>query len=187
MSPRLAAILLAACVLHGCEASEMSEILVVVDSDLRSPVELDRVEIEVIEPNGEAQTASAELGSGELLLPRRLGLVHRDGPLGPLMIAATARLDGELVVERTAHVSFLRREVVALRMDLLRGCIDVTCRARETCAEGGCRMIDVGQDELLSIDVADERSAASIPIGNADAAIDGGLGDGADAESESSP
>ena len=102
------------------EDEQLTALMVVVDSDIE---ELDAVRVDV-SGFGDQPLTGAELGSGRAPLPRRLGLVHRGGPLGPIGITAEGRKDGEVVVvKRKARVFFVRDKVMMLRLNLLTQCI----------------------------------------------------------------
>jgi hypothetical protein len=128
------AFLLAAC--GG--TSPLTQIVVVVDSDLRVD-ELDTVSIEVAGGNAPAQTTSASLAMQAL--PRSLGLVHSTGPLGPVRVSVRGLLGGDTVVERSAVVWFEQDKTVLLRMPLARACAGdraPTCDSSTTCDSGSC-------------------------------------------------
>jgi alpha-tubulin suppressor-like RCC1 family protein len=139
----------AAALIAGCEG-ELTEILVVVDSDLAVPGEIDAVRIEVMSgPAAPAQTSTGILGVPRMpSLPRTLALVHKGGPLGPIEVRAQVLQGPTVVVERRARVSFVQGEVRVLRLNLDRDCEGMMCGAGMTCAAGVCRSIDVPASEL---------------------------------------
>lgn len=138
--------------LAACSGGGRTEILVEVHSDLLVPEELDRVAITARAPDDRVQPATAELGPGQVPLPRVLGMVHTDGPLGPYHLTVRGERRGATVVTREASVTFVQGRTLVLRVDLLRQCIDATCEAGQTCAVGGCRSIEVGPGELTEWD-----------------------------------
>lgn len=131
----------------GCTQGELTELLVVVDTELAVPSELTRVAFEVTGPRGDVQRASADFAAGEAR-PAILALVHRDGPLGPLTIQIDGERGNERVVTRTARVHFVPGRVLTLRVLLTQGCVGVRCETGETCGERGCRGVDVAVEEL---------------------------------------
>ncbi|MCB9594078.1 MAG: hypothetical protein H6719_15195 [Sandaracinaceae bacterium] len=131
----------------GCSASR-TEVIVVADSDLAVPGELDEVRIEAVSPEGVMQSATATLGGANPDLPRTLGLVHEGGALGPFLVTATGRRGGATVLVRYAEFTFQPGRTLTLRIDLLRECMGVSCTASETCAAGGCRSRTVASSEL---------------------------------------
>jgi hypothetical protein len=124
-------------VLAGCSgsASPLTQIVVVVDSDLTVPGELDALELEL---QGTVQ-ASSDLSRGDL--PRSIGLVHRGGPLSPLRVRVKGLLDGQPVVQRSADVAFSAAHSLLLRVPLARACATPAlreCGADMTCNAGRC-------------------------------------------------
>lgn len=142
----LAPVLCAA--LCACTA-DRTEIIVAVGSNLAVPSELDAIRIDVVGPESTVpKTSMALLGPGQPGLPRTLGLVHEDGPLGPLVVRVAGRRGGFDVIERRARVSFLEGRTLLLRIDLMRNCVGTTCESNRTCIDGGCREIDVSAESL---------------------------------------
>lgn len=104
----------------GCQPGA-TEILVVVDTDLRIPDEIDLITAEITDPSGDVRTSEARFGVAEPALPRTLGLVHEGGPLGPYDVVVAGLLGGIEVVSRRARVSFVRGEIRVLRhLSLIR-------------------------------------------------------------------
>jgi hypothetical protein len=134
----------------GCDGAR-TEILVEVGSDLSVPGELDRVTIAAQSPDGRVQESIAELGAGRLPLPRTLGMVHEDGPLGPFTMTVRGELAGAEVVRREGILTFQRARTLVWRVQLLRECETVTCGADTTCAAGGCRGVEVLPGELVEL------------------------------------
>jgi len=132
----------------ACSSDDLTEIVVVVESDLSVPGELDAVRVDIM-AGGQSSSSTGDLtGAGALPLPRVLNLLHSGGPLGPVEVRAVGRLGGAEVVSREARVFFIEGRTVVLRLELLRSCVGSTCGADETCAAGGCRPVDVDPSEL---------------------------------------
>lgn len=132
----------------GC-AEEPTEIVLVVESDLAVPSELDAVRVSAIGPSGQTTTSSADLAAGPAL-PRTVVLVHAGGPLGPVDVTVTGDLGGAPVVERRLRVRFETGRTLRLRVLLSRDCaaaVAPSCGASETCEAGACRPIDVAPCE----------------------------------------
>lgn len=144
---RRAVPILLACLALSCAASR-TEVILVVDSDLDVPGDLDRVEVEVVSPTGDRQSATAALTGDNPALPRTLGLVHESGPLGPFTATISAMSGGSAVVSREARFTFQPGRTLALEVDLLQECVGMGCGGDETCAAGGCRSTTVEPDEL---------------------------------------
>lgn len=161
--------LIVTAIVFGC-ASPVPQILVVVDTDLEVPRQLEGVRFRVIGPRGDERDAFASFAAGDPR-PAVLSLAHRGGPLGPLTIVATAE-PSSLALQRVARVSFVPGEARMLRLSLLAQCASATCGADETCGEGGCRPIDVAPSELEPWRGPPRTRDASAPF--VDAGLDGG-------------
>jgi len=127
----------------GCASSdvERTEILLVVDSDLAVPDELDELAMHIEGPGGVVQDAVAKLA--EAPLPRSLGLVRKQGALSPLNIQVTGRVAGRAIVQRTATLAFVEGRTLVLPLHLVRSCVSRAC-GEQTCSERGC--VDVALD-----------------------------------------
>jgi hypothetical protein len=123
-----------------------TEVLVVTDSDLEVPAELDFLEVRAIGPNGKEQRASGAL-SAERGLPRRVALRHATGNLGPLHIVASGQKSGREVVSRTVDTAFQDGRQVVLHIALLRSCVGVAC-GQQTCTASGCASTEIVGDDL---------------------------------------
>ena len=135
--------------LASCADDQLTQVMVVVDTDFEVPEGIDELEITVTGPGG--RTFSFEDAIDPAQLPMRLAVVHRGGPLGTYRVRVQGqnrRLTPPEVVERRADFTFVRGEVRELRMDLLRECVDVLCEQSETCGPGGCRSVVVPPSEL---------------------------------------
>jgi hypothetical protein len=129
----LALLLAASC------APSPTQLIVVVDTDLRIPDDLDRVTVsvtvdgEVIESEQARPTAAA--------LPLTLSVIpSSEERLGPIVVEASGYDGTRLIVTRSAEVSLVRGETRVLSLFLLASCRDVTCeQANESCGEMGCR------------------------------------------------
>jgi hypothetical protein len=115
----------------------LTQIVVVVDSDLTVPEQLDFVQIEV---SGTKQPRLFDAAVEQAQLPQTLGLVYSGGPLGPVHVVARGWFDGEMIVERVADVSFKKGLTLKLALRLTRECArQPACEsAEETCEHGEC-------------------------------------------------
>ncbi len=143
---KLVSILVCAVAIVGCEAEPLTEIVVVADTDLLVPGEIDALRISVSDSHGKIQEAMADLTSGSSR-PVTLGLVSRDG-LGTLDVHVIGEKAGAEMMRRTARVIFMRGRTLALRIDLWRRCAHERCGAGQTCGDRGCRPVDVDSAEL---------------------------------------
>jgi len=129
----------------GCSGEDpVTEIVVVVDSDLSVPSELDAVRIEVGGAGMDRTITGPLSGPDGRPLPRTLGLVHAGGPLGPIRVRAFGILGTTDVIDREARVSFVQDQTLMLRLNLLRDCVDLfdMCPTDRTCVGGVCESID---------------------------------------------
>lgn len=150
----------------ACDADELTEIVVVVDSDLEVPEDLDelRIVVDATAIGGGTETAGGMLTS-PASFPQHLGIVHSgQGGLGPITVTATGLLGGIPVVERRARVSFVRGRTVVLRLDLVAACVGRECAAEQTCAAGVCRPVDVVESELHDWNGRVDRLDAGAPM-----------------------
>jgi hypothetical protein len=143
----LAIAIVAVGLVTGCSETALTEIVVVVDSDVTVPDELDaiRIDVEGLEGGPESATRTVDGASD---LPGVLSLVHRGGALGPITITATGALDGVDRIERRAETSFVEGKSIVLRLDLLASCVEMACGADETCTSAGCGGIEVDPSTL---------------------------------------
>ena len=124
--------------LAGCASSdELTEVVVVVDSDIQG---IDSLAL-AADNFDDVRVASANLGPGEELLPRSIGIVHEGGPFGPLGVTVFALDEDEnVILVRRAKVFFVPRQVRMLRLDLTADCLTLyeRCLDDQTCVEGRC-------------------------------------------------
>ncbi|HEX7476512.1 MAG TPA: hypothetical protein VF331_01770 [Polyangiales bacterium] len=155
--------------------SPVTQIVVVVDSDLKVPAELDTLTIQV---TGAVNMPMASADLTQHALPRSLGLVHSGGPLGPITVTVTGMLGSTAVVKRVAEVWFVDGQSLELRMPLSRACTGAKrmCSGSMTCDSGTC--------VPSKIDNLPPFAGHVLPFGTgADAGADaaGGGGSGSDA------
>ncbi len=138
----------------SCGEQELTQLMVVVDTDFDLPEELDELTITVTAPEDFSNNTATAIPREEDL-PMRLAVVHRSGPLGPIQVKVDGFLGGLPQIQRRAEVFFVEGEVRVLRMDLLRSCQGVSCSGEEacgaptcTCGAEGCRPRRVTEDEL---------------------------------------
>ena len=134
----------------GCEqqAESVTELVVVVDSDLSVPSELDQIRVRATSPDGDTQESSAALGEGQTPLPRSLVLRHAGGALGPFAVEVAGRRGSATVLERVAQVTFVRGSSLVLPLHLVSACRQLECEDGESCGERGCESVVVDSDQL---------------------------------------
>jgi hypothetical protein len=135
----------------GCAERPLTQLVVVADSDLAIPAQLDAVEIEITPPTGLPVTRSGTLGSATEL-PATLGIVHRGGPLGPVAIAVRGEFRGLEVVTRLAEVEMVAGRTLVVELSLEAACVAVPCPDGQTCARGACRDVRLRPEELPEFD-----------------------------------
>jgi hypothetical protein len=189
---RLALAWVAAACAAGC-ASPRTEILLVVDSDLAVPAQIDHLAIRADGDVDAGFEQTYDLTQRATALPFSLGLVSKDGAARPLHVVVTALAGATPVVTRSASTMFVAGAVRVLSLDLLAACRGVVCAdAGETCVAGACVSDDVPSKSLPpygadasarqeSTDAATDAapSDAAGDVGDA-APTDAGAGDGND-------
>ncbi|MCB9596116.1 MAG: hypothetical protein H6719_25565 [Sandaracinaceae bacterium] len=157
----------------GCVAGP-TQLVVVVDSDLAIPAELDRVRVTVMADDTRMASEEQALGSASLL-PLTVAAVPEDDSLGPIDVIAEGFVGSALVVSRRARVTLVRNETRMLRLDLVASCVGTDCGADRSCGENGC--VDVVIDELPPWPGTAPRLLDAGGM-DADVARDGGARDG---------
>ncbi len=124
-----------------------TEVVVVVDTDLAVPDEIDSIAVEATSPDGESRRAEKTIEESSSL-PATVGLVHDEGALGPFEVRAVGLHASTEVIERRARFSFVSGQTLVLELHLVRACRDHPCPDDQTCVDGECRPIDVGSTEM---------------------------------------
>lgn len=121
----------------GC-APPPTQLVVVVDTDLDVPAEIDGVRITVTRPDASRETESLDL-EDRSALPLTLAVIADGDALGPIDVVAEGLLDGATVLSRAARATLVRGESRMLVMHLVRSCVGRTCvPATLSCSEDGC-------------------------------------------------
>ena len=167
-----------ACSIVACSdtVQPLTQIVVVVDSDLNVPNELDALQLEI---SGAMKASKAMADLTDDPLPRSLGLVHAGGELGPITVAVSGLVKGSVVVERAASVSFQLDKSLLLRMPLLRSCVAAdACDSGWTCDAGSCVSDKVAKladwNGQIKPFVSDPMAGAGSGTGGASGAAAGG-------------
>lgn len=134
----VAALALASAVaVFGCAHPGVTQLIVVADTDLAIPGDVDRIAIDVSGPSG-MHASEMQTLRGTETLPFTLTVVPSSGVLGPVTIVASAAHAGTDVVSRRATVTLVQGETRVVLMHLVRTCIGTTCPMGQTCTERGC-------------------------------------------------
>jgi len=140
--------------LIGCK-SDATQVLVVVETDLLVPTEMDKVHARILDqkgqgiaPKSEADFSVASAGA----IPFSFGVAPEGDPGGVLVVSLDAiRPGGGKIFEVRAVTEFQEGKTLLLPMFLLRTCAGITCQAGETCRNGSCGSDDYGVlDEVVS-------------------------------------
>ncbi|MDO9016936.1 MAG: hypothetical protein Q8S73_20275 [Deltaproteobacteria bacterium] len=156
------ALLVLATALAAC-ASPRTELVIVVDTDLQVPTEVDRIEVTVGGPSGRSVTSVATLGPGASL-PLTLGAVPGDGvALSPVTITAVALLQSRTIVDRVIRTGFVAGERRLVPIHLVRTCIGMRCPDGQVCAPEGCVPAEVPANRWPPFSGAISRLDAGAP------------------------
>lgn len=143
----LSAVMFAGCADEVVPPDPLTQIVVVLVSDLEVPTRMDAIRLDVTAPSGTTERTSASLtGEDALSLPATLGLLAVGDALAPVTVVAEARLGGGTVVTRRVRTGFVADASVMLTVSLSAACFgrDGTCGEGMSCGEGG----DCVADEL---------------------------------------
>jgi hypothetical protein len=143
----------------GCKAR--TQIMVTSDTNLDVPGQIDGISIQVTGPDGTMVTADANMND----LPAVFGAYHEGGDLGPVSVRVEGTLGGTFVIAREATLSFQPGRTVVLPMNLYAACVGMTCAGGQTCGDGSCRNIEVGDAELR--DWTGTAPGIGAPVGDA--------------------
>ncbi len=136
--------LLAAALLVGC-ATPPTQLVVVVDSNLDVPLELDLVEVAVQGPDGVTTTTPQALGGADApAFPLTLGVTPGGEALGPVTVTAIGRLGDAEVVRQSATTTLVLGETRTLHLVLYRSCVGRQCGSGRTCDAAGCVPLERG-------------------------------------------
>ena len=145
---RYAAIILGAVlVIAGC-SSNLTQIVLVVDTTFVVPDQLDAVVVSVSGPSGVSHDAHGTI-TGVGSLPFTLGLADGTTGTGPVTVTVTGNLQGSPVVQRVAQLSFVVGETLTYEIVLSPNCVNVACSSGDTCDNGSCRSVVVDPSELV--------------------------------------
>lgn len=155
--------------LGACGEDPRTQIVVVVDTDLEVPGEIDEIVVEV------DALRSRQVLRAERDLPAHLTLLPAQGQSGDFVVAASGRLRAEVIVAQSLRTRFVTGATRTLTIELLRACVDVRCEGAQTCrrvegAGAACRDGFVPPESL-----APWRGRPPRIGGEPDAGVDGGV------------
>ncbi len=149
-----------ALLLGGCAAKKVTEIVVLVDSDIplgTGPLAINRLGLQVHYPGPgkvpgvlDEQEKKVGLewdllptGANPIGLPATIGLLPGRDLAQPILVTVRGLLEQSERVRRQAQLLFAPDRIILLRLNLLRRCVSpVSCAARESCGERGCEPIE---------------------------------------------
>jgi len=163
----------------GCEAKKLSQIVVVVDTDLHVPQDLDRFAIKIENLGTTHSNLDYNLDpdkSGGVKLPATLAILAGSDLAQRVTVTVTGYLDVTELLVRRARLPFAEGRVLMLRMNLLRKCAyrATPCPPGTTCTENGCKSIDIDPVSLPDYDnnTANKGLDAALPDLGQDAGPD---------------
>jgi len=162
---------------HGC-TKEGTEIVLSIASDMRIPLELDGLQINITHVARRViHTYPLDPSRADhVKLPATLGLVAGAYSDKPILITITGQKGGKDVVQRRARLPWLKGRILLLRMNLLRSCAlrSPPCPPDKTCTEEGCQPLDLDPASLP--DYTPELALAGLDTAAPDAGADGPSG-----------
>jgi hypothetical protein len=135
----------------ACGEGPVTEIVLVVDTPLEPPFELDRIVIRTTSPSGQVESFPAVLdGSGDALdLPLSLVLVAGGSALEPVRVDVDAYWLAAPTFHRQSVVTgFVRGETRLLHVILWPACVDDPCPGQQCDRTGACLPADVAGRSL---------------------------------------
>ena len=132
----------------GC--SNQTQLIVVVDTNLDIPGEIDGVQLVVTAPDGiQTVTPQALSGPSAASFPLTMGITPEGDARGPINVAAIGTLAGVEVVRQSARgLTLVDGETHVLHLLLLRSCVSRTCTDGRTCTASGCASPDLDVADL---------------------------------------
>lgn len=168
----------------GCTA-KITEVVVVVDTDLRIPAQIDSIDVRVTSPGQTFPGLDAPLdGPTRNSLPLTVGLRSESDSDTPFSVVVRGLLRGSEQIRAEVSTRFVPGERRVLRIRLTESCLGVMCRSGDTtCRDGECRDIAVDPQllpPLSSLDLGVDAQAIDggpVDSGLGDAAIDAAIDD----------
>ena len=127
--------------LLSCSPKPATEVVLEFDTDLPVPAQMNGLHVLVTGEDGAMHFENTyQLGrdAGQVMLPRRLTLVPRDGGSPTFTVDVEGMFDASVVVSQRATLGFITGRSLFLRIELLMVCKDRTCDPSTTCVRGDC-------------------------------------------------
>ncbi len=145
-------VLLALCGTSSCREAPLTQLVVVVATDMEVPAVIDGFAVRVIGSGPqllEDRTYRIGSAAGQATLPADFGVAPKDGDAS---VRVTVEVDaqlGETVLFTTRAITgFVEGRVLRLDMFLAGRCVDETCAAEETCRPEGCVPAEIDPGDL---------------------------------------
>jgi len=138
----------------GCRPTpELTELMVVVDTDFEVPGELDGFNVRVLDGAGrEARLSAYSLdGADPVTLPASFGVVPQNGDADRrVAVEVDATFASEVLFTTRAVTGFIEGKKLRLEMFLAQSCMTVaaTCGENETCRRDGCADEPIDPEDL---------------------------------------
>jgi hypothetical protein len=117
----------------------LTELVVVVDSDIAVPAGIDAIAVFVEGAQGIPTPSRTSLvGDGAPRLPVTLGVRPRESGNTPVRVRAVGFLGGTTRVEAQVRTNFVEGERLLVRLTLVDRCVGVRCGVEQTCSDGRC-------------------------------------------------
>lgn len=189
------AVMLLPLLLLGCSAKKVTEIVVVIASDI--PVAgaqktVNKLNLQIHYPRATQQAGELDDSTrqvdytwdldpsvpGAITLPATVGLIAGKDLTQPVLVTVRGLLEQKEQIRRQAQLLFVKDRIVMLRVNLLKRCLlPVTCEARATCGESGCEPIVKDSSTLADYEES-EAKKPYLDAGPKDAPTDRPRGDG---------
>lgn len=150
--------LLLASTFPGCSADPVTELVVVVNSDMAVPDEFDGFRVIVKGNDGDVATDRYFFigkESGKVLLPADFGLIPKDGDASRhVNVEIFAQASGADLFSTRAITGFVEGKTLRLDMFLARRCLSEAkaCKPNETCRTNGCEPAEIDPGSLPEFD-----------------------------------
>ena len=132
----------------SCEERPLTQIIVVVDSNLLVPQDIDRLHILVNLPGDPARRVINGTLSTSDPFPRTVALVHEGGSLGPIELRVEGRDGVTPQIAQDLSFSFRPEESLMLQVNLMSSCLGFPCPLPDTCRDGECQPVELPEDYL---------------------------------------
>jgi hypothetical protein len=173
---------LALALVAACDAPPpLTEIFVVVDTDLSIPIEIDTVSLEIEQPPdptlGPFDTAVDPARLFHTVPPLTVGIRARTDPEREIELVVRAVRRRQPQVEQRVRTRFRPGETTMLCFRLDRACLDSTCPSGFTCRGGGCVGVELDPSLLAPYSEGMLDCPGAMPV-DASVGLDAGYADG---------